>query len=90
MRKQQFVEVVVLQEPTPNGYRGDDAAGSSPSIERSIFRAEALQRYRENQDKVVLPRLVSPRVFAALWIVALLLLLVGSVIAFWPLIAQIV
>ena len=78
----------MLQEPAPNGNRGRDLATSSPPTSRSIFRAEALQRYRENQEKVVLPRLVSPRVFAYLWIVALLLLLAGSLVAFWPLIEQ--
>lgn len=79
----------MLQEPTPNGYRGGDVAGSSAPAERSIFRAAALQRYRETQDRVVLPRLVSPRVFAYLWILVLILILAGSVIAFWPLIGQI-
>ena len=54
--------------------------------ERSIFRSEALQHYIQNQEKVVLPRLASPRVFVYLWIVALVLLVVGAIIAFWPLI----
>lgn len=80
----------MLQQPTPNGYRGDGVANSPAPTERAIFRAEAIQHYRENQDKVVLPRLVSPRVFRYLWILALLLLLAGSIIAFWPLIEQIV
>lgn len=78
----------MIREPRPNGYRSGDSVSASPRPERSIFRAEALQRYRESQEKVVLPRWVSPRVFAYLWILALLLLLLGSVIAFWPLIEQ--
>ncbi len=78
----------MFEEPTPNGHRGNDVAGTLAPTERSIFRAEALQRYRENQDKVVLPRLISPRVFGFLWILAILLLLAGSMVAFWPLIEQ--
>jgi len=57
-----------------------------PSTERSIFRAEARQHYLRNQEQVVLPRLASPRVFIYLWILALLLMLAGASIAFWPLI----
>ncbi len=47
-----------------------------------------MQRYRENQDRVELPRLVTPRVFTILWVLVLLLLVVGSTIAFWPLLNQ--
>lgn len=47
-----------------------------------------MQRYRENQDRVELPRLATPRAFALLWILVLLLLLVGATIAFWPLLGQ--
>jgi len=35
---------------------------------RSIFRPEALRRYAENQEKAILPRLVNPRAFIALWL----------------------
>lgn len=51
---------------------------------RSIFRAEALQHYQENQEKVVLPPLVSPRIFGYLWLIAGLTALAGLLIAFWP------
>ena len=59
-----------------------------PTSGRSIFRAEARERYIQNQEKVVLPRLVSPQVFVYLWILALLVMAAGSIIAFWPLIRQ--
>jgi hypothetical protein len=78
----------VPHQPTPDGYRGGDGVSPPLSAERSIFRAQALQRYRENQEKVVLPRLVSPRIFVYLWVLAIVLLLAGSIIAFWPLIEQ--
>jgi hypothetical protein len=55
---------------------------------RAIFREEARQHYIQNQEKVELPEVVSPRSFAALWIVALLLMGAGLIIAFWPLISQ--
>jgi len=55
-----------------------------PSTERSIFRAEALQRYAQNQEKVVLPHLVSPRAFVYLWLLAGLILLAGLLLTFWP------
>ncbi len=54
--------------------------------ERSIFRAHAEQNYLSNQDKVVFPRLVSKSLFLVLWIIALALFLLGSLITFWPLI----
>ena len=76
------------QQPASNGHQGGDVASSVPPAQRSIFRAEALQRYRENQDRVELPRLVTPRVFTILWVLVLLLLVVGSTIAFWPLLGQ--
>ena len=56
--------------------------------ERRIFRSEARQRHLQGEEKVVLPRLASPRVFVYLWILALLLILAGAVIAFWPVIGQ--
>jgi hypothetical protein len=57
------------------------------ATQRSIFRSEALQHYIQNQEKVVLPRLISPRIFVYLWILALTLMVAGAIIAFWPLIA---
>lgn len=84
------------QEPMPNGYRGGAPASPRPATApaaaqpapqaapRSIFRAEAVQRYRERQDRVVLPDLIAPRVFAILWILAVILLALGSIIVFWP------
>lgn len=52
---------------------------------RPIFRAEARRRYLQNQEKIALPRMVSSRVFIFLWLLALLLMGVGGIVAFWPL-----
>src|SRR5688572_16984073 len=51
----------------PDGYR--------------IFRPAAIERYAGGRDKAVLPRLVSPRTFLALW--ALLGLLATAGVAAW-------
>ena len=59
----------------------------TPSIrDRSIFRADALERHSQNQDRAVYPRLLSPRGFRILWIAAVLFLVAGVAITFWPLI----
>lgn len=55
-------------------------------IRRPIFRAKIRQRYLQDQARIELPPLISVRTFAVLWILALLLLMVGALIAFWPLI----
>lgn len=59
-----------------------------PTRERAIFRPEALQHYRRAQQRIVLPRLVSPRFFLYLWLLAALLLAAGFAIAFWPVLGQ--
>lgn len=56
------------------------------SQERSIFRVEAQEHYLANQDRVVFPRLLSRKFFAILWVIALSLFILGSLITFWPLI----
>jgi hypothetical protein len=76
------MEDFVFQEPTTDRVPNGRPAGAL----RSIFRSEARRHYLQNQEKVVLPRLASPRVFVYLWILALLLVVAGSIIAFWPLI----
>lgn len=72
----------------PQRPRGEPANGRPPSTPaaapRMIFRREALQRYIQNQERVVLPRLVTPRGFRALWVLALLTLIAGLLISFWP------
>lgn len=45
-----------------------------------IFRADAIRRYVEQQQKAVLPRFLCPRTFVYLWILLVLLLLSGVVI----------
>ncbi len=76
----------MFQEPTTDRTQNVGPAQALPSAQRSIFRPEARQHYLQNQEKVVLPRLVSRRVFVTLWILALLLLVVGSMVVFWPMI----
>jgi hypothetical protein len=78
----------VFPEPTTERPQNGGPAQAPPSAGRSIFRSEARQRFVENQEKVVLPRLASPRVFLYLWILALLLMVAGATIAFWPLIGR--
>lgn len=53
---------------------------------RTIFREEALETYARNQERAVFPKLVSPRGFGLLWVLATLFLVVGSFVAFWPII----
>ena len=60
-----------------------------PPTNRAIFRSEAREHYIRNQAKVELPRLISMKLFRYLWLIALLLLAAGSIIAFWPFLEQI-
>ncbi|GAC1637362.1 MAG: hypothetical protein NVS4B9_30470 [Ktedonobacteraceae bacterium] len=46
---------------------------------RSIFRGQALQKYRQNQEKSVLPRVVAPPVFLLFWILLITLTSAGVV-----------
>jgi hypothetical protein len=78
----------VFREPAPYHAQNGGAVQAPQPTERSIFRPEARQRYLQNQERVVLPRLVSPRVFVYLWVLALFLVVVGALVAFWPLIGQ--
>jgi hypothetical protein len=78
----------MFQEPTTDRAHDSTGAKVMPTSGRSIFRTEARQRYIQNQEKVVLPRLVSAQVFVYLWILAMLFMVAGSIIAFWPLIGQ--
>jgi hypothetical protein len=82
------MEALVFQEPTSDRDQNSGPAEAPPSDDRAIFRPEARQRYMQNQEKMALPRLASPRVFVYLWIAALLLTVAGFIIAFWPLIGQ--
>ncbi|HXF60299.1 MAG TPA: hypothetical protein VNK95_01700 [Caldilineaceae bacterium] len=66
----------------------DRPSEALPPRERTIFRPEALQHYRRAQQRIVLPRLVSPRFFLYLWLLAALLLAAGFAIAFWPVLDQ--
>ena len=63
----------------------DGVQGMASPRGRPIFRAEARRRYLQNQEKIALPRMISSRVFIFLWLLALLLIGVGGIVAFWPL-----
>lgn len=68
--------------------QSSDIEQTQRAAERAIFRDEARQHYIRNAQKVELPMVISPRSFVFLWIGSLLLMAVGLVIAFWPLIQQ--
>ena len=80
----------MFPQQTTNSVNNGSPTQALPPAERSIFRSEALQHYIQNQEKVVLPRLVSPRSFAYLWVLAGLSMLAGLTIAFWPWIEELV
>ncbi|MBA2678310.1 MAG: hypothetical protein H0U76_07955 [Ktedonobacteraceae bacterium] len=46
---------------------------------RAIFRNQALQKYRQNQEKSVLPRIIAPPVFLFFWILLLTLTAAGVI-----------
>ncbi|HEY0735250.1 MAG TPA: hypothetical protein VGD69_10125 [Herpetosiphonaceae bacterium] len=48
---------------------------------RPVFRAEAVRRYMDRQEQAVLPRLIAPRTWLWLWLLAALL--VGSAGSAW-------
>lgn len=55
--------------------------------DRSIFRAQARRQEQQGQVTVVMPRLVSQRAFGVLWLLAVLLMVAGCLVAFWPVIS---
>ena len=78
----------MYQKPANDLTQEGAPAQVPPSATRSIFRSEAREHYIQNQEKVELPRLISAKHFLYLWIVALLLMAAGLVVAFWPLLQQ--
>ena len=81
-------EDFVYQEANNDLSREGEPDQVASSNNRSIFRSEALEHYIQNQEKVELPRLISVKLFRYLWIISLLLMIVGLLIVFWPLIEQ--
>lgn len=79
----------MYQEPITNPAKDGQAGRQPQENERDIFRAEAREHYIRNQERIELPRLISTRLFRYLWAAALLLMAAGALIAFWPLLAQI-
>ena len=73
----------VSSQQSQNGSDGTDL----PDSARSIFRAETRRQDQQARAEILLPRLVSPRAFALFWLLALLLTMVGAVIAFWPILS---
>jgi hypothetical protein len=49
---------------------------------RSIFRAEAVRRYMQSRERVVLPRFIAPRILFGLWVLLGLLAAAGAGIWF--------
>jgi hypothetical protein len=78
----------VYTDGTTDRNQSGDIEQIRQAAERSIFRDEARQHYIQKEKKVELPMVVSPRFFVYLWILSLLLLATGLIIAFWPLILQ--
>ena len=78
----------MYQEPINDLTQEEMPAQVPASATRSIFRSEAREHYIQNQEKVELPRLISAKLFRYLWVLALLLMAAGSIVAFWPLIEQ--
>lgn len=77
----------MYREPTATNGHPPTVAEPSALGRRSIFRAHALDEYLREQEKAVLPRVISPRLFGLLWAVAAVLLAIGFGIVFWPAIA---
>jgi len=76
------------REPIANRSLDGETDENHLTRERTIFRTEARLHYIKNQEKVILPRLLSERLFTILWVLALLLAALGSVVVLWPLIEQ--
>src|SRR5436305_1225495 len=57
--------------------RGINMATATPN--RSIFRGQALQKYRQNQEKSVLPHLITPPTFLLFWIILVILMSAGII-----------
>jgi hypothetical protein len=69
---------------TTNPAQDPRPAPEHATAPRAIFRPEAIRRYVAAQEKIELPRLLSPRAFSYLWGLAILLTVAGFLIGFWP------
>jgi len=63
-----------IQKTTTYQEQGEQIASSTP---RQIFRTHALQHYMQKNEQSVLPRTISPFVFACCWITLSLTVLLG-------------
>jgi hypothetical protein len=68
----------------PGVFMKSDADGHAALRPRPIFRADAVRRYVQDQQKTVLPRFVCSRAFLYLWMLLGFLLLAG-IFASWHL-----
>lgn len=76
-------------EPVADPDQNNTENQTPPSaVGHHIFREEALQHYVHNEQRVELPASFSRASFIYLWILSLVLVIFGLVIAFWPLIRQ--
>jgi hypothetical protein len=55
---------------------------ATASPKHSIFRSKTVQKYIQNREKSVLPRIATPPVFVCLWITLVLLIVAGIVVWF--------
>lgn len=75
-----------MTEHSDTLHTGEGRPGSaSPARQRPIFREPAKRRQQSLPAAIKWPRLLTPRVNKALWLLALLLLAVGLLVTFWPL-----
>lgn len=75
-----------MSSPRPDSERenaGPRGFVAPPSGDR-LFRRRALERYAHRDEESVLPRLARPPVFAALWALVALLVILGGVVGAVP------
>lgn len=78
-----------MMQQTNDRFSRDGAdTATAPNPMRTIFRAQARRFTEEEETSIELPRLASPRLFPVFWLLAVLLTVVGSLVAFWPLISS--
>ncbi len=68
---------MLIHPPFIHLKRWKGMATATPKL--PIFRSKTLQKYMQNREKSVLPRIVAPPVFAFCWIVLILLITAGIV-----------
>lgn len=72
------------REETAGAPAAGPRGGVAPPSGEHLFRRRALERYARRDEESVLPRLARPPVFAALWVLAALLLILAGVVGALP------